>query len=265
MTQFDDLGRWIGEAATVLRANATASGLDAPVPSCPGWDVRDLVVHTGMVHRWAADSVRTGTIADGACAHEGAGRQATDLLDWFDDGAAALLQTLVDADPDAERRFFLRGSPTPLWGWTRRQAHETTIHAVDAMTARLGQAPRADQVWFGAELARDGLDELLTGFVPRRSCRLRSTAPLSLVVAAQGGPAWRVALSQDPPVVTAIDAADATVAAEDGADAVLTAAPIDLYLSLWNRAATLEARGLTRRGAEMDLARMWRELVHIVW
>ena len=34
-----------------LFANAAEqAGLDAEVPSCPGWDVRDLVRHLGMIH-----------------------------------------------------------------------------------------------------------------------------------------------------------------------------------------------------------------------
>ena len=37
---------------------ADRAGLRAPVPTCPGWTVRDLVAHQGMVHRWAAALVR---------------------------------------------------------------------------------------------------------------------------------------------------------------------------------------------------------------
>ena len=35
-----------------------AAGADAPVPTCPGWTVRDLLAHQGMVHRWATAVVR---------------------------------------------------------------------------------------------------------------------------------------------------------------------------------------------------------------
>jgi len=30
---------------------AQRAGLDAPVPPCPGWQVRDVLQHTGGVHR----------------------------------------------------------------------------------------------------------------------------------------------------------------------------------------------------------------------
>jgi hypothetical protein len=35
-------------------AEAAAAGLDAKIPTCPAWDVTDLLVHQGMVRR-AAD------------------------------------------------------------------------------------------------------------------------------------------------------------------------------------------------------------------
>ncbi|CAM5496820.1 hypothetical protein TPAU25S_00705 [Tsukamurella paurometabola] len=34
--------------------------LDLGVPSCPGWTVRDLIVHLGAVHRWAAAFLAAG-------------------------------------------------------------------------------------------------------------------------------------------------------------------------------------------------------------
>src|SRR5207342_611440 len=40
--------------ATSLAAAAEEAGLEAPVPTCPGWNVADLVLHVGEVHRWAA-------------------------------------------------------------------------------------------------------------------------------------------------------------------------------------------------------------------
>src|SRR4051794_12846217 len=44
----------------LLAAAAEAAGTDAKVPTCPEWQVRDLVRHTGMVHRWAAAFVAEG-------------------------------------------------------------------------------------------------------------------------------------------------------------------------------------------------------------
>ena len=40
-------------------AVADAGTLDAPIAACPGWDVRELVTHVGMVHLWAATNVNS--------------------------------------------------------------------------------------------------------------------------------------------------------------------------------------------------------------
>jgi hypothetical protein len=48
-----DSSRYLDSLASdfvLLRAAATAAGLDAPVPSCPGWTVADLVRHVGEVY-----------------------------------------------------------------------------------------------------------------------------------------------------------------------------------------------------------------------
>ena len=42
-------------------AAAIADGpLDAPVAACPGWDLRELTLHMGHVHRWATAAVEHG-------------------------------------------------------------------------------------------------------------------------------------------------------------------------------------------------------------
>lgn len=40
-------------AGAVERAGPASGILDAMVPGCPEWTVRELVRHTGRVHRWA--------------------------------------------------------------------------------------------------------------------------------------------------------------------------------------------------------------------
>lgn len=49
-----------GRAAPYRRESA---GLDADVPTCPGWTMRPLLGHVGMLHRWAATLVRKGMAA----------------------------------------------------------------------------------------------------------------------------------------------------------------------------------------------------------
>ena len=254
LLSFDAYGAGIGAAATVLRANATSVGLDAPVPTCPGWTVLDLVAHQGMVHRWATDSVR-GVRADPA-EHEAAGRASADVLQWFDDGASALLDVLSKTPPDWDGWFFLPTAPRPREGWARRQCHETTIHAVDAMTARLRRPPTSAEVWFDPELAVDGVDELLTGFVARESTRLRSLQPLTVELQAEDtGASWSVTVTEDPPLVGR--------GRPDHPDVVWRASAVDLYLALWNRGGDLVIEEATPvgRGAR----RLWMDLMQVRW
>ena len=53
-----------------------AAGPDAPVPTCPGWTVRDLLAHQGMVHRWATAVVRADPADVDDVAVEAEGRAA---------------------------------------------------------------------------------------------------------------------------------------------------------------------------------------------
>lgn len=43
-----------------LAATVAGADLDAAVPTCPQWVLRDLVRHVGMVHRWATVDVTQG-------------------------------------------------------------------------------------------------------------------------------------------------------------------------------------------------------------
>ena len=246
----DALGDGLGRAATVLRANAMAAGLDTIVPTCPGWTVRDLVAHVGMVHRWAAGHV-SGSPIDAPETVEAAAMSEPDILGWFDEGATALLQAIVDAPDDLSAFVFLKNAPAPKVFWTRRQCHETTIHAVDALAARLGRSPLRGETWITADLALDGLDELLRGFVPRRSQGVHPPAETVLVVRPDDTPfSWRLAMGPDHPVeVSVVDGASS--AAYGTIDRELAGHPVDLYLQLWNRGRKINA--------------WWRDLVTITW
>ncbi len=256
---YADYGAALGDAVSVVRNNATAAGLHAAVPTCPGWTVRDLVVHLGLVHRWG-----TGVIA--GTAPEQARRQAEgaaqaiegDVLDWLDDGLVDLLNALAGAPQDLAVFFFLKNTPSARWGWARRQCHETTIHAVDAMAARLGEPPAADQTWIRSALAADGIDELLRGFLPRRSSRLRSADPLTVAVTAQDtGDVWTLQVSQDPPTVQRASGRPGP------ADVVVTGAAVPLYLALWNRGNT-RANPLDVAGPE-DWPARWQEMTRVAF
>jgi uncharacterized protein (TIGR03083 family) len=246
---FDEHGDAIGDAWMVIRDHANRVGPGAAVRTCPDWTVRDLVAHQGMVHRWATGILR-GTDVDTA-AVEAAGIAAVDQLAWFDDGAKDLLQALVDAPDDLDVFFFLHDAPAPKLAWARRQCHETTIHAVDAMSASYGGPPPAADTWIRPALAVDGIDELLTGFLPRPRWQLRTAKPTTVSVeATDTGDAWTVALGPD-------DASTTPGRAEEP-DVVLTGSAVQLYLGLWNRGDELES-------SDPDFLATWRERARVTW
>jgi uncharacterized protein (TIGR03083 family) len=245
---FDELGEGIGNAWAVLRDNANRVGFEAPVPTCPGWTVRHLLAHQGMVHRWATSVIRGFDLDTEAVEREG--MQIADLLTWLDDGAKNLLQALVDAPDDLDVFFFLHDAPPPKVAWARRQCHETTIHAVDARSAALGRMPLAADTWIRPRLAADGVDELLTGFLPRRSSRLRSSTPRTVLVeATDTGDAWTLVVS-DGPVV-------ATRSRDAAPDTVLRGTAVQLYLGLWSRGEEI--------ASDDGFLDEWRRSVIVSW
>jgi uncharacterized protein (TIGR03083 family) len=215
----------LDDAGTRLAAAAASAGVDSEIPSCPGWVVRDLVRHQGGIHRWA-----TGYVAGrrteqwGADLEEVAGGWPADadLLGWFADGHAKLLEALRGADQGLVCWTFF-GAPSPLAFWARRQAHETTVHRVDAELAAGWQPAEVS-----AAFAADGVDELLSGFLTRPKTRLRSDPARMLRVTCTDDPGdWLVRIGPDQVTTTSVGAS--------AADCHAIGTAYDLYLALWNR------------------------------
>ncbi|MER5183790.1 maleylpyruvate isomerase family mycothiol-dependent enzyme [Streptomyces sp. NPDC002896] len=223
----------------LLAAAAEEAGPDAKVPTCPGWEVRDLLRHTGMVHRWAGAFVAEGHISY----QPDAGLPDLDgdeLLAWFRAGHRALVETLSTAPPDVACWSFLP-APSPLAFWARRQAHETAVHRFDAEAARSGTPAE-----IGADFATDGIDELLRGFHARRKSKVRTDEPRVLRVRATDTDAvWTVRLSAEPPVTERDDTGEA--------DCEISGPAARLYLSLWNRLPFPRVTG------DSSVAALWRE------
>ncbi|GGM08678.1 maleylpyruvate isomerase family mycothiol-dependent enzyme [Nakamurella endophytica] len=245
-------------AADELLAHAGAAGHDARVPTCPEWTVADLVAHQGVVHRWAAGHLELGDRADGAAlerdaeASRPAGR--AELEDWFRSGARQLAAAVERAPDDLSALRFLAEPPPARLFWARRQAHETSVHRVDALAARLGRAPVAAEVGVPASVAADGIDELLCGFLPRPRSRVRTADPLTVAVLPDDvDAAWTVRLS---------DATPATVRGVDEsepADATVRGTAAELYLWLWNRGDGVRVSGAA------GLQDLWRAGMQVSW
>jgi uncharacterized protein (TIGR03083 family) len=234
----DREGRLLAEAAE-------RAGTDAKVPTCPEWQVRDLLRHTGMVHRWAA-----AFVAEGHQAFQPFGDppdlDGTELTTWFREGHRHLVGTLTGAQVDVQCWYFLP-APSPLAFWARRQAHETTIHRLDAEAARGGTPTAIDPAF-----AADGIDELLLGFHARTKSRVRSAEPRVLRVRATDtdDAVWTVRLSQEPPAAERGETAEA--------DCELAGPLTQLYPALWNRLPFPDVRG------DASLAALWRETSGVI-
>ncbi|MFC8431382.1 maleylpyruvate isomerase family mycothiol-dependent enzyme [Streptomyces sp. NPDC057253] len=223
-----------------LASAAEQAGTDAKVPTCPGWQVRDLLRHTGAVHRWATAFVAEGHTAFRPVPDEPA-LDGEELLAWFRTGHRRLVDTLDSAAPDVRCWHFLP-APAPLAFWARRQAHETAVHRFDAQAARGGTPDEP-----GRDFAADGIDELLRGFHARAKSRVRSAEPRVLRVRASDadGAVWTVRLTEEPP---------ATEYGEEGAAHCEVSGPAaDLYLALWNRLPFPRVTG------DASVAQLWRE------
>jgi uncharacterized protein (TIGR03083 family) len=226
--------------------HAHRAGLEARVPTTPGWTVRELVAHQGMVHRWATAMVQgTRVDADSLVAE---GLASPDPVLWLREGGHRLITALQEAPEDLEAPVFLNDAPAPRRFWARRQCHETTIHSVDALAAALGRIPHAADTWITRQVALDGIDELLSGFLTRRRSRLRSEQPITFAVRPTDVDAsWRVHVTSEPPVVERDARGHADVVLEGPAEA--------LYLAVWNRSDEVSVEGF----------QLWRELARVTW
>jgi uncharacterized protein (TIGR03083 family) len=254
--EFDDHLAAIERGGAALAAAAGRAGLDISVPTCPAWDVRQLVTHQGMVHRWAAASLR-GEKDHDTRDSVAAANTATDLLAWFAVGLDTLLATLRSAPDDAQAMVFLKDAPPPRRFWARRQAHETTIHSVDAVAATLGRWPSGADVTIPAELAADGVDELVGGFITRGKGKLRSDEPFTIGIATTDTDhTWTLHIGPES-LATTVGSSDST--GPDVTDAQLTGTAAQLYLGLWNRGDEITASGRD------DVLAQWRSQVRIRW
>ncbi len=253
----------------LLAGAAERAGLDASVPPCPTWQVKDLLRHTGYIHRWAARHVTEcpDTILDGPSEADilRAGAADPDLLAWFRAGHAALVKTLSTADPGLVCATFM-DAPSALAFWARRQAHETAIHRADAESAA---SVRPE---YPADFAADGIDELIMGFGQRRKYRPPPDQDGGLRVrTTDTGDAWRVD-TQDGRIRARREPADANRAADadraapvsDPAPAcTLTGPAAGLYLYLWNRSDAAQAD--VAISGDPGFLRAWQSSVRVRW
>jgi uncharacterized protein (TIGR03083 family) len=137
-----------------LVGHLDGADVTVPVPTCPGWNVSQLVRHVDGGQRWARDIVATRAVRPPSDAARPIWRQrrSPDTLSAsLTEAAAALTSTLTEAGPDAQMWCPVDGGGSAFYA--RRFAYETAIHRVDAALA-LGADYALDPA-----VAADGIDE----------------------------------------------------------------------------------------------------------
>jgi uncharacterized protein (TIGR03083 family) len=143
----------VEEQAAKMVSAVTKGPLTARVPGCPEWNLGELAVHLGQVHRWATEIVREGKpggLDDGP-------PDPAASAGYLADGVGPLVVELRAADVSAPCWNFARQNETKGF-WLRRQAIETASHRWDAESA-LHAAGGATPEPIDAALASDAIDE----------------------------------------------------------------------------------------------------------
>jgi uncharacterized protein (TIGR03083 family) len=219
---------------------AGKAGLAAPVPTCEGWTVADVLGHLGRVHRSVCEIVerRAQQLPEITIPQPPEGDA---VLGFFEEGVTRLARALAAIDPDE-----------PVYTWShlktagfyhRRMAHELAVHRYDAEAAHGAPAP------FDADLAADGIDELYEVVLPQAIRRRPRALPQgSLHLHRTDGPGEWFLQPDGEGVVVTREHAKGDVAVRGPAS--------DLLVYAWHRGTpdTLEVFG------SADLAREWAEL-----
>jgi uncharacterized protein (TIGR03083 family) len=195
--------------------------LDTGIPACPDWRMRDLIHHLGNIAYFMRVCLDTGAAEPEFTDADLPGDD--DIISWVADEISHLIKAFSQADPNA-----------PAWNWSvtgqvasfwpRCLVHEVVIHGWDAATATGHQLP------IPAEVAADGVDEILTVHVPTGAARGRTfdlPGPIELRCT-DTGHRWLA-----EPASESLRISVPTGQTQTPRSLVGTAA--ELYLALWNR------------------------------
>ena len=227
-----------------LLALAASRSLTAAVPSCPGWKVRDLVLHVAAVYQHKVVTIRLRDRRPEAGEWPTEPPSGVAPVPWFEESLSLLLTEFAENPPSTKCWTWYEPQQDVAF-WYRRMAQETAVHRVDAEQAFGESAP------VPADLALDGIDELLERMLAYDWFNEAVDGRGESVLIDAGDRQWRVRLAERE--IEFERAPDAGSAAS--ADARVRGEPEQLYLWLWGR---LPISHLTVAGDD-KLARRLRE------
>jgi uncharacterized protein (TIGR03083 family) len=195
-------------------------GLDADVPSCPGWTVADVLGHQAMVY---AHKVRV--MADNGWPDPWPPAEFRDRppIEFLREAKDDLFQEFARHDVAEQTTTF--GDDTTVMFWVRRMALEVAVHRNDAELAHHAATAIPD------DLACDGVDEILQVMLHGNWAEwgAKTEHPVDAVVAIEtGGHRWRCDVTEA--------VVDVVAESAEPADATVTGEPSDVFRWLWGRA-----------------------------
>jgi uncharacterized protein (TIGR03083 family) len=224
-----------------LGGAARAAGIEAAVPSCPEWQVGDLLGHVGRLHHWVAAIIEAA--GDDPTDHWSAAEPppAAVRLDWFEAGVDLVADALERVEPATEAWSWTDDRTAGFWA--RRQANETAVHRYDAQLAAGATEP------IEHALAVDGIDEFFA-LIPfwRRESTLHGNGESIHLHATDGDGEWFVRLAADGVLVTREHAKG---------DVAMRAPASDLLLFLYGRLDPTDAEVF----GDEELLERWQQLV----
>ena len=204
-----------GDAGRV--ADMARRGLDAPVPSCPGWRVDDVVRHLSQVYLHKIECMRQQA-APKPWPPDLSHREPLTL---FDESFGELVRELESRGPRAPSYTWYPADQT-VGFWYRRMAQETAVHRVDVELAH-GAATPVDP-----DLAVDGIDEVLSIMLAGDwSDEPVDEAAGRTVRVTSADRWWRIALDRTSVVCEPRGSA--------ATDVIISGQPSDVLLWLWGR------------------------------
>jgi uncharacterized protein (TIGR03083 family) len=132
-----DYSAALTEQNRMLAETVFSAEPETPIPTCPGWSMRQLIRHVGRAHRWAAQIIETETDVrlDPRIVPNGRPPDDADgAREWLLARPKVLLEAVAHAG-GTELVVATFAGPRPARWWIRRLLHETIVHRVDAVLA----------------------------------------------------------------------------------------------------------------------------------